>query len=276
MPFKGFDMLRYYDIHAHLADARLAGQLDAILARSREAGVRGILANAARLAEWDVIVELSGRDIVYGAVGLHPFFSTDWTESCGARLRQIILEEPKVVAIGEIGLDFYSGRDDVQRQIHSLRAQLEIAHELNVPVILHNRKSWNEFFQMLKDVPLPAAGGVLHHFTGSRELARQAMAKGLYISFCGPLTYSNARTIKDVARYVPLDRILTETDTPDLPAARYRGGQSHPYHVPEIVRELARLRGCEEAEVCAQVEDNFRTLIGGSHYLAGNESACIS
>lgn len=253
--------MNYYDIHAHLADPRVLPQMEELLAESRRQGVCGILANAARVSEWDAIVRLTADPLVYGALGLHPFFVEEWYNGLIGDLRRALQSQPRCVAVGEIGLDFYHGRADQAQQIEAFAAQLALACELNLPVILHNRKAWPEFFDVLRQVGLPARGGVCHHFSASIEIARQVLDSGLYPSFCGPVTYPNARRLKAVAAYVPSDRILTETDTPDLPPERYRGQESRPFHVQEIIRELAVLRGTPESDVAQQVEANFRAVV---------------
>lgn len=253
-------MLAYYDAHAHLADPRVRPGLDDILETAAAAGVKGILTAAARSHEWPDIVALSGRRIVHGAVGLHPFFIEQWTDRSKEDLRDLLRRHAGIVAVGEIGLDFQGGREGRDKQLEILVEQLTLAAEEGVPVILHNRKSWGEFFDLLRDLRMDCLNGVCHNFCGSTEVARQALDKGLYLSFCGPLTYPNARRIREAAAYAPLDRIMTETDTPDLPVQAHRGGSSRPWHVADIVTELARLKHCSTGDVAAAVEHNFHHL----------------
>jgi len=251
-----------YDIHAHLADSRIVGNAESILSASAQQGVRGILVNAARVEEWPTVVRLASYPAVYGALGLHPFFIGDWEAALPDRLKAAILAAgPRIRAVGEIGLDFCHGREWVRRQIGTLEAQLGVAGELGLPVILHNRKSWPEFLAVWRSCGHAVPHGVCHHFTGGREMARQLLDLGLFISFCGPLTYPNARRLKETAEYVPLERVLTETDAPDLPAQPYRGGFSYPWQVSVIVDELARLKSRSREAVAEQVERNFRTVL---------------
>jgi len=181
-------------------------------------------------------------------------------------LRTALTATPGIKALGEVGLDLYHGRGDVDRQRSVLAAQIELARELGLPVILHNRKSWPDFFGVLRDLGLHEMSGVCHNFTGSIEIARAALDHGLYLSFCGPVTYENATRIRRVARFAPLDRILTETDTPDLPCAKWRGRASRPFHVAEVVAALARIRELPAARVAEAAEENFHRLLG----IAGN------
>jgi TatD DNase family protein len=177
-------------------------------------------------------------------------------------LRDLCRETPRVRAIGEIGLDFLAGREDEARQREVFTRQLVCAVELRLPVILHNRRSWSAFLAIWRDLARDRISGVCHHFSGSTEIARQALDAGLYLSFCGPLTYGNARRLKAAARYVPMDRLLTETDAPDLPPERWRGGLSVPWHVQDVVVEVARLKAIPEPEVIEQVAANFRRVLG--------------
>lgn len=254
--------MNYYDIHAHLADARILSDADRLVEECRSAGVKGILANAARVPEWHSINALCTKfDIIHGALGLHPFFLDQWHDGLIDDLDSNICANPKIIAIGEIGLDFYSGRDDQELQISVFSEQLLLAQKLNLPVILHNRKSWTEFFSVLKNLKLKMLKGVCHNFTGSKETARQLLDYGLYISFCGPITYPGARKIKQAAAYVPVEHILTETDTPDLPVFRQKGSYSSPCHIPDIIAELACIKQIAPEKLTKQVELNYHSLL---------------
>jgi TatD DNase family protein len=252
--------MRYYDAHAHLADSRLGAGLDGVLAQSVEAGVCGILACAARLTEWESIVAISRRPCVLGALGLHPFFVDEAPADLGVRLRQGLHASARLAAVGEVGLDFWNGRDQAPAQHEILAVQLQVARELNLPVVLHNRRSWSDFFGLLRDCGYGSLRGVCHCFNGSREIARQVLDRGLLVSFCGPITYPTARRIREAAAYVPLDRILTETDCPDLPPEPCRGGLSLPWHVCYVVNAVAAAKGLSPAAVAEQVERNYQSL----------------
>jgi len=234
--------------------------LTRVVAEAHSHGVRGILANAARVSEWPAVVAMAKSSPLLGALGLHPFFLDEWSEDLPDRLEQSLRAHERLRAVGEIGLDFYAGRDELTRQVTAFSAQLDVAVKLGMPAIFHNRKSWGEFFAVLRKAG--SVRGVCHHFSGSIETARQALDAGLYLSFCGPLTYANARRLKEAAKYVPLDRILTETDTPDLPPAEHRGTQSRPHHVADVLAEIARLKGLSEEDVASHVEANFIRLFG--------------
>ncbi len=251
------------DVHAHLADVRLRERLELILAVSEHQGVGGILANAARRTEWSIVCDLSRQPGVFGALGIHPFFPEDWRGETLAELRQALTapeNRGRVLAVGEIGLDFQYGRDNAEQQLAMFRAQLQLAQELNLPVCLHNRKSWPDFFGVLKELGLSQVRGYCHHFTGSVDIAREALDRGLYLSFCGPVTYPGAHRLHQAARYVPADRMLTETDCPDLPVQRYRRLESRPWHVQFVVQCLAELRNETPERVASQVWANWQRL----------------
>jgi TatD DNase family protein len=253
--------MRLYDVHAHLADGRLEPILDAVLADATASGVAGILACAARLEEWEKIAAISRREPVFGALGVHPFFARTAPADLGPRLHRCLAEHPRLVAVGEIGLDFWNGRTDAALQEAVLHTQLMAAQELEVPVIVHNRRSWGDFFGLLRNAGIAGLRGVCHCFNGSREITREVLDHGLMVSFCGPITYPSARRIRAAAVYVPLERMLTETDCPDLPACQVGIGPSLPQHVRFVLEAIAEVKGLSLTEVAAQVEMNFRRVL---------------
>lgn len=257
-------MIRLYDSHAHLADPRLRPRLPVLAAECRAHGLAGVLAAAARHGEWAEITRLAAAGPpVYGALGIHPFFVAEWEAALVAEARGLLQSCPGLVAVGEIGLDLYDGRSGLGRQLAAFEAQLQLALELDRAVVLHNRRSWPEFLGSWRR--LGCAGrlrGFCHHFSGSRELARDLLDAGLYLSFCGPLTYPQSRRLREVAAYAPLDRLLVETDAPDLPVQAHRGELSLPWHVAEVLATLAEVRGDTVGRVAAAVERNFHAVLG--------------
>ncbi|MFA6929840.1 MAG: TatD family hydrolase [Lentisphaeria bacterium] len=251
-----------YDIHAHLADQRLRPVLPEILQRC-EACMQAVLVNAAQVDEWDTVLELAQHPKLYAALGVHPFFSQNWQAGTLALLEEKLLHAPppaKILAIGEIGLDFQNGREHASAQRRALSEQLLLAQRLQLPVILHNRKSWPDFFSLLKELHLPLLTGVCHHFNASPEIARQALDHGLYLSFCGPLTWPESHRLQQLACYPPLDRILAETDCPDLPPQSCRNGESRPWMVTEVIHKIAELRGLRAADMQIQIAANWQSL----------------
>ncbi len=251
-----------YDVHAHLADPRLRETLPEILMRCENV-MQAVLVNAARVSEWDTVLQLAQKPHIFAALGLHPFFLKEHHPDCFTQLRQKLQHPPaqsKVLAVGEIGLDFWNGRDDADDQWDALSEQLLIAQQLQLPVILHNRKAWPEFFALLKNLRISTLRGVCHHFNASAEIAGQALDHGLFLSFCGPLTWPESKRLHKLAVMVPLDRILVETDSPDLPPQSCRGTQSRPWMVAEVMKTLAQLRQIPIEKLAEQIAENWTAL----------------
>lgn len=249
-----------YDSHAHLADERLYPRLDRILDDFRRAGGRGVLAVAAEYADWERLDAISRREGVWGAIGVHPLRRQGWEPGDGpSRLAAMLAANPALRAVGEIGLDFQEGRGDAAAQTARFRDQLAVAAAADYPVVFHNRRSWREFFAVL-DGSARAVRGVCHNFTGSRELAREILDRGLLISFGGPLTWPNVRRAREAARYIPLERLLVETDAPDLPPRPRRADFSTPADVARVLTVLAGLRGMSPASLAEHLAENFARL----------------
>ncbi|MFA6724772.1 MAG: TatD family hydrolase [Lentisphaeria bacterium] len=252
----------FYDVHAHLADARLDSELPDILRRCASE-MQAVLVNAARQSEWQKVLEIAKHPRMYAALGLHPFFLHEASADSLAQLERLLESEKqsgRLLALGEIGLDCWEGREELERQKNFLRAQLELAGKFSLPVILHNRKAWPDFFGLLKELRLASLSGVCHHFSASRQICRQALDLGLYISFCGPLTYPQSNRLRELAKYVPAERLLVETDCPDLPPQSQRGAQSRPWMVEEIMRCLAEQRNISMFALQEQIAVNWQSL----------------
>jgi TatD DNase family protein len=256
-------MTSYYDIHAHLSDPRLRADLPAILAECRRRELGGILTAAARRGDWPGIIELANSNPeIYGAIGVHPLFFEELDPSLEGDLANLLTRHECLVAVGEIGLDFQSGREHFTKQMTLLEIQLTVAARLGLPAIVHNRKSWNEFLSLWQRSAQGKIGGVCHHFNGSIPIARQALDAGLLLSFCGPLTYPQSRRLREAAAFVPLDRLLVDSDTPDLPAQAYRiQGLSRPWHVLEITAAIADVKRLPLETVAEHIERNFLRFV---------------
>ncbi|NMA42724.1 MAG: TatD family hydrolase [Oligosphaeraceae bacterium] len=253
-----------YDVHAHLADSRLSAELPAILQRCADE-MQAVLVNAARQPEWQKVLEIAQKPGMYAALGLHPFFLHEASDDWLAQLEKLVaaeLQSGKLIAIGEIGLDCWDGRKQIEQQKNFLRLQLELAHKFSLPVILHNRRAWPDFFGLLKELRCSRLLGVCHHFNASRQIAKQALDLGLYISFCGPLTYTQSNRLRELAKYIPADRLLVETDCPDLPPQSQRGAQSRPWMVEEIMHCITELRRVSMSTLQEQIADNWQSLFG--------------
>ena len=253
--------MKLTDCHAHLADARIWDDRRAWLAECRRHGLCSALANAAQLDEWERILQLSREaPEIRPALGIHPFWPEQWTAEARNRL-VAHLERQDLAAIGEIGLDFWNGRDNQATQEQAFAEQLQLAVHYHLPACIHNRKSWQEFFGVLKTLHLDQLSGYCHNFTGSRETARQLLDHGLLISFCSPITYPEAHRLRKVAAYIPVDRLLVETDAPDLPQMAYRGQFSLPWHTQGVLETLADIHQVPPEALAEQVYHNYITLL---------------
>ncbi|CUH95450.1 putative deoxyribonuclease YabD [Propionispora sp. 2/2-37] len=248
-----------FDSHAHIDDEKFAMEQDNIVARALANEVTGIINVGACMESSRRSLELSRKyPQVYAAVGIHPH---DAKEAKRKDYEQLALwaAEPKVVAIGEIGLDYYydfSPRD-VQEVVFV--RQLEVARQCNKPVIIHDRDAHQDTMHILKHEGKGVCG-VLHCFSGSLEMAKELMKMGFYISFGGPITFKNSVKLKEIACQVPLDRLLVETDSPYLTPHPYRGKRNEPAYVRIVAEEIARLRNMDLTELARITSDNVRKL----------------
>jgi TatD DNase family protein len=256
----------FLDTHAHLDDRRFASDLDACLGRAQAAGVLTIITVGTDLASSEAALALAGRcPQIYAAVGIHPHEAASVQPADFRRLGELA-REPKVVAVGETGLDFY--RDLAPRPVAEalFRQHLELALSADLPVIIHSRQAHDAVLDILESRPHRASGrphrptGVLHSFDGPLATARRALDLGLCISFTGVLTYPNAEGLRQVASQLPLDRILLETDCPYLAPQPYRGKRNEPAYVVAVAETLAQLHGLPLADVARITSESARRL----------------
>lgn len=250
------------DSHCHLADPKMRDDADAIVARARDAGVSMIISvGAITSIETDrLAVEIAERhDGIFAAIGVHPHDAKDWNDRRLAQLRDLA-RAPKVVAIGETGLDFHYNQSPRDAQIASFRAQLELAAELDKPIVIHCRDAEDDVMALVAAVGMPARGGVIHCFTGAAESARRLVAMGFYISFSGILTFKNAAQVREAATVVPSDRLLIETDAPYLAPEPYRGKRNEPAFMLRTLERLAALRSVAPEVLGAQIDANVKRL----------------
>lgn len=257
------------DSHAHLDFPQFDADRTDAIDRARAAGVQAIVNVGADLASSQRAVELAAKhDGIYAAVGTHPHDAKKLDGTALAELRELA-RRPKVVAVGEIGLDFYRDLSprDVQRR--AFRAQLAWAARLGKPVIIHDRDAHDEILQILTDwaaelkgTQLAGRAGVLHTFSGNLSMAEQAIDLGFYISISGPITYENARQLAEIVRILPLDRLLVETDCPYLTPQPHRGKRNEPAYVRLVAERIAALRGIPLDDVAEATTANARRLFG--------------
>jgi TatD DNase family protein len=254
------------DSHAHLDDTDFDADRAEVIERARAAGLRYIMVAGGgtgpdRLDSPLAIAE--SYDWIYATVGIHPHEARHFTDSHAEKILQLA-RHPKVVAIGEIGLDYYYDHSprDIQKQV--LIRQMELARELKLPIMIHCRDAWADLRVVVGAHWRSAGlGGILHCFTGTQEDARAFLDWGFLISFAGNLTFKKAESLREVAPSIPLDRLLTETDSPYLAPIPYRGKRNEPAYVRGVTQELARLRNLGEEELARQILENFEAFLPG-------------
>jgi len=249
----------FIDSHCHLNFPDLAKDIDAILANMRANEVSHALCISVDLATFPQVLELAERyDNLYASVGVHPDYELE-TEPAPTELVQLA-QHPKVVAIGETGLDYYRLTGNLDWQRDRFRTHIRAARECAKPLIIHTRSAAADTLRIMSEEDAGKVGGVMHCFTENLEVAQAAIGLGFHISFSGILTFKNATLIKEVARSIPLDKILIETDSPYLAPTPFRGKTNQPAYVKHVAEEIARLRNITLDEVGEATSRNFRRL----------------
>jgi len=250
------------DAHCHLADPRLYPDLHGALARAADAAVGTIVAVGAidTIATDRLTVEIAERHPhVFAAVGVHPHNAADCDEARIAALTALA-QSPKVVAIGETGLDFHYLHSPVAAQERAFRRHLELARALDRPVMIHCRAAERRLCEIVRETGMPPAGGMIHCFTGAADAAREFVELGFYVSFSGILTFRKAEALRAAAMVVPEDRLLIETDAPYLTPEPFRGKRNEPAYVRRTFEAMAALRGGDASALAAQICDNAARL----------------
>ena len=248
-----------FDTHAHYDDSRFDGDRDAVLAALPEAGVELVLDPGCDLPSSRAAAALAERySHVYAAAGIHPENCAGFQDADLAALRQL-LAQPKVAAIGEIGLDYYWAENpprDFQQMV--FRKQLALAEELDLPVIVHDREAHGDSLSIIRE--FPAVTGVFHCFSGSPEMAEELLKRGWYLGFDGPITYKNARRAPEVAAITPLERMVVETDAPYLSPVPVRGRRNDSRYLPHVIAKLAEWKGGTPEEMTRITCENGKRL----------------
>ena len=249
------------DSHCHLNYKGLVEQEADVLARARSNGVSAMLNISTRESEWDDVIGLAERESdVWASVGIHPHEADGHTGIDATKLIERA-HNPRVIGIGETGLDYYYDKSDRAQQRSSFREHIVAARETGLPIIVHTRDAEDDTAQILsEEMQLGTYTGVIHCFTASANFARTALDLGLYISLSGIVTFKNAADIQEVAKWLPADRILVETDAPFLAPVPHRGKTGEPGFVADTARFIADLRGEGEDALAAQTTTNFYRL----------------
>ena len=248
-----------FDTHAHMDDRAFDEDREALLARLPEQGIGLLMNPGCSLASSRDAVALAARyDYIYAAVGSHPDAADEVTPAVLDEYRMLCKRNPKVRAIGEIGLDYHYEDVPRQRQQEAFRAQMGLAAELTLPVIVHDREAHGDCLAIIKE--FPTVTGVFHCFSGSPDMAKELVSLGWYIGFTGVLTFKNARKALEVASSLPLDRIVLETDCPYMSPEPFRGKRNDPGKLYRMAQALAALRGLSEEDVQRLTLENGRRL----------------
>ncbi|MBL0924816.1 MAG: TatD family hydrolase [Sphingomonadaceae bacterium] len=249
------------DSHCHLNYKGLVEQQAEVLARAREQGVTAMLNISTRESEWDDVLGLAEQESdVWASVGIHPH-ETDGHKGVDAAKLVARAANPRVIGIGETGLDYYYDHSDRAQQRASFREHIHAARETGLPIIVHTREAEEDTAQILsEEMTAGHYKGVIHCFTASADFARVALDLGLYISLSGIVTFKNAADLQEVAKWLPADRMLVETDAPFLAPVPHRGRTGEPGFVADTARFLAKLRGEGEDSLAVQTTENFYRL----------------
>lgn len=247
-----------FDSHAHLDASRFKNDLPEVLDRAKQAGVELIMNPGADYESSMNAVKLADSyDFIYAAVGIHPHDADSLDDMMLALIKKMA-KHPKVKAIGEIGLDYHYDHSPRDVQRFWFRKQLQLAKELNLPVIIHDREANQDVFDILREENAFETGVLLHCYSGSAELARQYVKLGAYISIAGPVTFKNARKTVEVVEAIDIDRLLIETDSPYLTPHPYRGKRNESAYVEHVARKIAEIKNMSYEAVCEATMNNAK------------------
>ena len=248
------------DTHVHLNADQYDEDLQEVIDRALEEGIDRMFVVGFDTNTIERTMKLIDQyDFIYGIIGWHPVDAIDCTEE---RLQWIeeLSKHPKIIGIGEMGLDYHWDKSpkDIQKDV--FRKQIALAKRVQLPIIIHNREATQDCVDILKEENASEVGGIMHSFSGSNEIADEILKMNFYISLGGPVTFKNAKQPKEVAQHVPLDRLLVETDAPYLSPHPYRGKRNEPARVKLVAEQIAELRGISYEEVCKATTENAERL----------------
>ncbi|MDY3751771.1 MAG: TatD family hydrolase [Christensenella minuta] len=249
-----------FDTHVHLLDERFDDDREAVLAQLTGHGVGNVVEASSDL-ENSIHAAALAREhhTVHAAVGLHPHSASEWDGRTEDELRTL-LQEPKVVAAGEIGLDYHYDFSPREKQKEVFEKQIRLALDVDVPIVVHSREATADTMEILRKYP--GVRGEMHCFSGSVETAKELVKMGFYIAFGGALTFKNARKTVEAAQAVPLDRLLVETDCPYMTPVPFRGKRNEPAYVRYVAEKLAEVRGIPTEEIIRITEENAKRFFG--------------
>ena len=251
-----------FDTHAHLNAEEYKEDLDEVISRALEAGVTNMVVVGFDRPTIEKAMELVDRyDFLYASVGWHPVDAIDMTEEDLVWIEELAAH-PKVVALGEMGLDYHWDKSPKEIQKIVFRKQIQLARKVHLPIIIHNREATADIIEILKEEKADEVGGIMHCFSGSPEIARECVNMNFYISLGGPVTFKNAKRPKEVAAEIPLDKLLIETDCPYLTPHPYRGKRNEPSYVKLVAEQIAEIKGITYEEVAEVTSKNAKKFFG--------------
>lgn len=248
-----------FDSHAHLNNERFDEDREQLINSLKEKQVDLVVNPGADIETSISSIELSKKyDFIYAAVGVHPQDVGELDETSMDKLRKLATENDKVVAIGEIGLDYYYENYPKEVQKYWFKKQIELANELKLPIIIHDRDAHGDTFEIIKNTKNPEIGCVLHCYSGNVELAKEYIKMGCYISIPGTVTFKNNKKTREVAREIPLEYLLIETDSPYMAPEPHRGKRNDPSLVQFVADKIAQEKGISYEEVCKATKENAK------------------
>ncbi|OGO77527.1 MAG: hydrolase TatD [Clostridiales bacterium GWB2_37_7] len=251
-----------FDTHAHLDDGRFDEDRKPVLEQCKAEGVELILNAASDVRSSLKSIALAEEyDFIYASVGVHPHDAKSMDNKTIDVLRDLS-SNPKVKAIGEIGLDYHYDFSPREVQKQRFMEQIDLAKQLKLPIIVHDRESHGDIIEIFKNMNVKGMGGVLHSFSGSVEMARECLKLGFYLSISGPITFKNNIKTVEVVREIPLDMLLIETDSPYLTPVPYRGQRNYPGYVRYVAEKIAEIKGIDFEEVAQKTLENGKKLFG--------------
>ncbi len=242
--------MKLFDTHAHINLPHYNEDREAVINRMFETGVEKLVIPGVDLETINSAIELAEKypGKIYSAIGFHPQDAIKWVENMYSELTELAKKEC-VVAIGEIGLDYYWDTTPKEKQHEVLKLQLELARKVSLPVIIHTRESHLDTLEILQANGADEVGGIFHCFSGDTDFAKRCIELGFYISFAGNITFKNAQNLRDVAREISIDKILIETDSPYLTPMPNRGKRNEPANVQYVAKQIAEVKGLSPEEV---------------------------
>lgn len=254
--------MRLTDTHAHLNDEKYSADLPEVIERARAAGVERIICCGYDAPSSEKAVEIAAQyDCVYATVGVHPHDSKHYDAQARSRISELA-NNPKVIAVGEIGLDFHYDFSPREAQLAAFADQIALAGELRLPVVVHSRESNRECLQVLRESAANVLGCVFHCFSGDEAFAREVLDMGFYVGFDGPVTFKSSDALRRIVKMCPMDRILIETDCPYLSPVPHRGKRNEPAYVRYVAEAIAAEKQIPIEELAAITSRNAAVLFG--------------